>query len=130
VLHDLHLGDGLRRALEILEARPPLGRELDAQKDGDAEAQRRAVGDDPAPGDDARLLEPSDPPPGGRLRQAERPPDRARPLPRILGHGAQDGAVGRVDLDHSGNAPSSRMVATSISASVSAMCGSRRMRSR
>jgi hypothetical protein len=63
------------------------------------------------------------------LRQAGQPPDR----PRFAWRRAQrlqDRAVDIVKLDHSGRLPSSLMVETSISASISAIWGKVRMRSR
>ncbi len=130
VLHHLHLGDGGHRALEILKPDAAPGGELDAEKDGDAESEPLGIEVDTPAGEDARLLEPPDTAPGGGLRQPQRAADGAR-ASRGVGHkGAQDGAVGIVEVDHSGRLPVSLIVATSMRLSMSAICGRVRMRSR
>src|SRR5690606_15429842 len=115
---------------EILEAHPALRGKLDPEKHRDAEAERGGIEVDPLSGNDALLFEPPYAAPCGGLRQPQRAADGAGASRGVGDKGAQDGAVGIVEVDHSGRLPVSLIVETSIRLSMSAICGSVRMRSR
>jgi len=130
MLHHLHLRDSRGGAFEILKADPALGGKLYAQKHGDPKAKRGAVHIHPPPGQHARLLQPPDAAPGGGLRQAQLAAKLTSRKAAIQRQRPKKTPIQIVKLDHSGRPPLSLIVATSISASTSAMWGSARIRSR
>jgi hypothetical protein len=103
VLDDLDLGDGLDGTLEGLEVEAAAHREADAEEDDDGEAEPGAVEDEGAAADHARLLEPADAAPGGGLAQANGGADLLGVEAAIGEQRPQDGAVGVVEVDQSGN---------------------------
>ncbi len=90
VLDGLHLGDGAGGAFEIFQCGAAAGGQADAQKDADGEAQRGAVHDDAASGEDAGIGQAADAPPCGGLGQADRATDFRGAQRRVAREQAQD----------------------------------------